>query len=63
MVRSMTGFGRAEKVFGGMEVTVEIKSVNHQTMMLLKLRLTVSLQTDMSKRLKALQNFTALKTI
>lgn len=30
MVRSMTGFGRAEKVFGGMEVTVEIKSVNHR---------------------------------
>lgn len=30
MVRSMTGFGRAEKVFGGMEVMVEIKSVNHR---------------------------------
>lgn len=30
MVRSMTGFGRAEKVFGTMEVTVEIKSVNHR---------------------------------
>lgn len=30
MVRSMTGFGRAEKVFGGIEVTVEIKSVNHR---------------------------------
>lgn len=30
MVRSMTGFGRAEKVFGTMEVMVEIKSVNHR---------------------------------
>ncbi len=30
MVKSMTGFGRAEKVFGTMEVTVEIKSVNHR---------------------------------
>ncbi len=30
MVKSMTGFGRAEKIFDTMEVTVEIKSVNHR---------------------------------
>ena len=30
MVRSMTGFGRAEKLIGNFEVTVEVKSVNHR---------------------------------
>ena len=30
MVRSMTGFGRAQKMIGGMDITVEIKSVNHR---------------------------------
>lgn len=30
MVRSMTGFGRAEQDFNGLNVTVEIKSVNHR---------------------------------
>ena len=30
MVRSMTGFGRAQKTMGGMDITVEIKSVNHR---------------------------------
>ena len=30
MVRSMTGFGRAQKTIGGMDITVEIKSVNHR---------------------------------
>ncbi len=30
MVRSMTGFGRAEQDFDGLNVTVEIKSVNHR---------------------------------
>ena len=30
MIKSMTGFGRAEKIFDAMEVTVEIKSVNHR---------------------------------
>ena len=30
MIQSMTGFGRKKQVFGGREVTVEIKSVNHR---------------------------------
>ena len=30
MIRSMTGFGRAERVTEGMSVTVEIRSVNHR---------------------------------
>ena len=30
MVRSMTGFGRAEQDFNGLNITVEIKSVNHR---------------------------------
>lgn len=30
MVRSMTGFGRAEKTAGGFEISVEIRSVNHR---------------------------------
>ncbi len=30
MVRSMTGFGRANAVINGLDVTVEIKSVNHR---------------------------------
>ncbi len=30
MIKSMTGFGRAERIFDAMEVTVEIKSVNHR---------------------------------
>ncbi len=30
MVRSMTGFGRAEQDFEGLNITVEIKSVNHR---------------------------------
>ncbi len=30
MVRSMTGFGRAEQDFDGLNITVEIKSVNHR---------------------------------
>ena len=30
MVRSMTGFGRAEAIINGLDVTVEIKSVNHR---------------------------------
>lgn len=30
MIRSMTGFGRAERVTEGMAVTVEIRSVNHR---------------------------------
>lgn len=30
MVRSMTGFGRAQGMVGGMDITVEIKSVNHR---------------------------------
>lgn len=30
MIRSMTGFGRAEKTVDSMEITVEVKSVNHR---------------------------------
>lgn len=30
MIKSMTGFGRANKAFGGLDITVEIKSVNHR---------------------------------
>lgn len=30
MIRSMTGYGRAKKVIGDRDVTVEIKSVNHR---------------------------------
>ena len=30
LLRSMTGFGRAEKVISGYDITVEIKSVNHR---------------------------------
>lgn len=30
MIRSMTGFGRAEKVVDNIEVTVEVKAVNHR---------------------------------
>lgn len=30
MIRSMTGFGRAQEVLGGKDITVEIRSVNHR---------------------------------
>ena len=30
MIRSMTGYGRAQAVVGTMSITVEIKSVNHR---------------------------------
>ncbi len=30
MIRSMTGFGRAQQLLDGMSITVEIKSVNHR---------------------------------
>ena len=30
MIRSMTGFGRAQDVIDGMQITVELKSVNHR---------------------------------
>ena len=30
MIRSMTGFGRAQGVLGGKDITVEIRSVNHR---------------------------------
>ncbi len=30
MIRSMTGFGRAQVVLGGKDITVEIRSVNHR---------------------------------
>ncbi len=30
MIRSMTGYGRAQKLFGSREISVEIKSVNHR---------------------------------
>ena len=30
MIKSMTGFGRAQDVIGGMSISVEIKSVNHR---------------------------------
>ena len=30
MIRSMTGFGRAQDVIDGMSISVELKSVNHR---------------------------------
>ena len=30
MISSMTGFGRAQQVVEGREITVEVKSVNHR---------------------------------
>ena len=30
MVRSMTGYGRAQSSVGGFELTLEIRSVNHR---------------------------------
>ena len=30
MIRSMTGFGRAQQILDGMSISVEIKSVNHR---------------------------------
>ena len=30
MIRSMTGFGRAQDILDGMSISVEIKSVNHR---------------------------------
>ena len=30
MIRSMTGFGRAEEVINGRDITVELRSVNHR---------------------------------
>ncbi|MEG1448717.1 MAG: YicC/YloC family endoribonuclease [Oscillospiraceae bacterium] len=30
MIRSMTGYGRAQEIIGGKEITVEVKSVNHR---------------------------------
>ena len=30
LIKSMTGFGRAQKVFANKEITVEIRSVNHR---------------------------------
>ena len=30
MVKSMTGYGRAEDVIDGMQIAVEMKSVNHR---------------------------------
>ena len=30
MIRSMTGYGRAQAVIGGRDITVEIRSVNHR---------------------------------
>ena len=30
MIKSMTGFGHAEKVTGQQKITVELKSVNHR---------------------------------
>ncbi len=30
MVRSMTGYGRAQRIIDGRDITVEIKSVNHR---------------------------------
>lgn len=30
MVRSMTGYGRSQKIIDGRDVTVEIRSVNHR---------------------------------
>ena len=30
MIRSMNGFGRCQKTVSGMDITVELKSVNHR---------------------------------
>ena len=30
MIRSMTGYGRAQEIIGGKDITVEVKSVNHR---------------------------------
>ena len=30
MIRSMTGYGRAQQVLGGRDITVEFRSVNHR---------------------------------
>ena len=30
MIRSMTGFGRAQEIIDGMSISVELKSVNHR---------------------------------
>ena len=30
MVKSMTGYGRAQKLIGSRDITVELKSVNHR---------------------------------
>ena len=30
MIRSMTGYGRAQELVGGRDITVEIRSVNHR---------------------------------
>lgn len=30
MIRSMTGYGRGQQTLGGMDITVEIRSVNHR---------------------------------
>ncbi len=30
MVKSMTGYGRSQEMIDGMNITVEIKSVNHR---------------------------------
>ena len=30
MIKSMTGFGRAQQIIDGMSISVEIKSVNHR---------------------------------
>ena len=32
MIRSMTGYGRADSVYGGKKLTVEIKSLNHRNL-------------------------------
>jgi len=47
MVRSMTGFGRAEGQSGGTRVTVEIRSVNHRFL---------EITTRLPRRLAALEN-------
>ena len=30
MIRSMTGYGRGQQTLGGMDITVELRSVNHR---------------------------------
>ena len=30
MIKSMTGYGRAQQLIDGRDITVEIKSVNHR---------------------------------